>query len=411
MRILIHDFGAYPFSVQLSRELATRGHEVLYVYFDESSSIRGNVGRHKDDPKRFSSVGIGRDDDARRTSFVRRLTHDLSYALHLVAEARSFAPDLVVSADCPLISQKALQSYAARSNARFVYWLQDLFGLAIEAVIGRKNTAVARLAAAPFKSLEHHLLGVSDEVLAISPAFVDYVESTTSNARSAHLFPNWAPIETKKSKPSSSGLDLLDLPGGQRIIYSGTLGLKHNPDFLADLALAVREEGAHVVVVSQGPGRERLEALKVNQLIDNLFLLDFQPSENVPSVLASADVLVAILTADASAFSIPSKILAYLTVGRPILALMPRDNFSAAIVKEAKAGIVVDPANEQAAIQEVRSLLQNRATSEQLGRNARTFAEEQFDIRKIADRFEKACRIEQSIDLKEQELIQIDSHV
>ena len=31
MRIVIHDYGGYPFTAQLARSLAGRGHEVLYL--------------------------------------------------------------------------------------------------------------------------------------------------------------------------------------------------------------------------------------------------------------------------------------------------------------------------------------------------------------------------------------------
>ncbi len=399
MRILIHDFGAYPFSVQLSRELATRGHEVLYVYFDESSSVRGEVARRKDDPAGFATVGIGRDDKSRRSSFAKRLLHDFDYALHLTAEARTFSPDVVVSADCPLISQKALQAFASRSNAKFVFWLQDLFGIAIEAVVGRKHPKLSKLVAAPFKLLEHHVLKASDQVLAISPAFQDYVESVTHEDSSTVLFPNWAPLNSVPNHPEVP--DQLGLPKSKRILYSGTLGLKHNPDFLAELATAVGRDNAHVVVVSEGPGRDRLEQLKAEGSIENLFLLDFQPFEDVPSVLGSADVLVALLTADASAFSVPSKILGYLAAGRPVLALMPLDNYSAEIVKDAGAGIVVHPADHREAINEVKALLQSSQKSKQLGENARNYAESEFNIATIADRFEEACGIEASINLNE----------
>ena len=40
-------------------------------------------------------------------------------------------------------------------------------------------------------------------------------------------------------------------------------------------------------------------------------------------MLASADVLVALLETDAGAFSVPSKVLTSLSAGRPILAAIP----------------------------------------------------------------------------------------
>lgn len=399
MRILIHDFGAYPFSVQLSRELASRGHEVHYVYFDESSSVRGDVAKRADDPTTFTVTGIGTDDTSRRSSFWRRLWHDCGYALHLIAEARSFSPELVVSADCPLVSQKALQAFSVRSGAKFVYWLQDLFGLAIDAVVGRTRPLLSKAISAPFKALEHHLLRVSDEVLTISPTFSNYVASTGRPVNSIHLFPNWAPLADQDEADCPDRLADLDIPRNKRVLYSGTLGLKHNPDFLAELAMSIVQHDAHVLVISEGQGRNRLEELKLRNEIDNLFLLDFQPFEAVPTILASADVLVALLTRDASAFSVPSKILSYVSVGRPVVALMPTDNQAAHVVKDASAGFVFDPAQKVQAIQQIHSLLCDPEEAERLGKAARSYAEAEFEITEIADKFEAICVSPQEIDL------------
>src|SRR5580700_1879611 len=90
------------------------------------------------------------------------------------------------------------------------------------------------------------------------------------------------------------------------VLYSGTLGLKHDPSILALLAdqLQSSHPEAMVVVISEGSGRLWLEEWKAEQKVDNLMLLDFQPYQDLPEVLASADVLVAILEPDASRFSV-----------------------------------------------------------------------------------------------------------
>ena len=79
--------------------------------------------------------------------------------------------------------------------------------------------------------------------------------------------------------------------------------------------------------------------------IDSLKCLGFQPFEAMPDVLGSADVLVAILEADAGVFSVPSKVLSYLCAGRPLLLAVPGENLAAKIVVECGAGLVVEPSD------------------------------------------------------------------
>ena len=49
-------------------------------------------------------------------------------------------------------------------------------------------------------------------------------------------------------------------------------------------------------------------------------------------MMASADVLVAILEPDASRFSVPSKVLTYLCASRAIVGVLPPDNSVAEIL-------------------------------------------------------------------------------
>ena len=143
------------------------------------------------------------------------------------------------------------------------------------------------------------------------------------------------------------------------MLYSGTLGLKHDPSILALIAsrLRVSHPDARVVVVSEGKGRDWLETWKREQRADNLVLMDFQPYADLPEVMASADVLVAILEADASRFSVPSKVLTYLCSDRAIVGVLPPDNSVAEILSTHGAGCVVDPAERDEVAAVVAELL------------------------------------------------------
>ena len=39
MKIIVHDYAGHPFQVQLSRRLASRGHEVLHLYCASTHKI------------------------------------------------------------------------------------------------------------------------------------------------------------------------------------------------------------------------------------------------------------------------------------------------------------------------------------------------------------------------------------
>jgi len=168
------------------------------------------------------------------------------------------------------------------------------------------------------------------------------------------------------------------------------LGLKHNPALLSRAAAhyqAQKRDDIAVVVATQGLGADFLRKEVEMRGIRNLKVLPWQPYERLPEVLSSADILTAIIEPDAGLFSVPSKILSCLCVGRPLVAAIPADNLAARTIKKARAGLVVEPGDESGFIARLDRLLDNRALREEMGANGRAYAEEKFDIAKIANRF------------------------
>jgi glycosyltransferase involved in cell wall biosynthesis len=120
--------------------------------------------------------------------------------------------------------------------------------------------------------------------------------------------------------------------------------------------------------------------------------MDFQPYDALPNVLASADVLVAVLEPDAGRYSVPSKVLSYLCAARPILGIMPAQNEAAATLRSSGAGLSVDPGDHQQAISAISTLLADPELRARMGESGRRYAEATFDISEIGARFEKVLR-------------------
>ena len=135
-------------------------------------------------------------------------------------------------------------------------------------------------------------------------------------------------------------------------------------------------------------GRERIGSRTHLAAEDALRLLPYQPYERLPEVLASADVLVAVLEPEAGAFSVPSKVLTYLCAGRPLLGALPADNLAARVIARSGGGIVVPPRDPRALVAAAEELLADSGWRAELGRAARSYAETAFDLGRIADRFE-----------------------
>jgi glycosyltransferase involved in cell wall biosynthesis len=163
--------------------------------------------------------------------------------------------------------------------------------------------------------------------------------------------------------------------------------MKHNPMLLKRLAEEL-DPDVSVIVVAHGSGMERLETENKTTANSKLKLFSLQPPELFPDVLATGDVLIAIIELEAATFSVPSKILSYMCAGRPILLASSLNNLAARLVVSANVGIVVPPDDVEKLVGAAKVLYGNSKLREIYGRNARTYAEKAFDIVAISKVFE-----------------------
>lgn len=392
MRIVVHDFGGYAFPVQLSRGLAARGHEVLHLYCAAVvETPHGELVRRADDPPGFVVEGLVLSSPIQKYNFFQRFAREHEYSARLVERCRAFEPDVVLSANAPSLVQHRLLRALQRQNIPLVSWVQDLYGLAAYRILSKRLPLLGHLVGRYFLWLDRQWLSGSAAVVYITEDFAPLVRGLGASVRQAYTIPNWAPLEDLPERPrENTWSQAQELGKGVRFVYSGTLGMKHNPALLLRLGSLLAQRGdGELVVISRGAGvnwiKEQLQRRHVRAAIR---FLDFQPFEAVPEMLSSADVLVAVLQADAGTFSVPSKVLSYLCAGRAVLAAIPGQNLAARIVQSSAAGLTVDPEQSDNFLAAALELCENRDLRSSCGRNARRYAEEHFELAPICDQFE-----------------------
>src|SRR5215213_3040625 len=396
MHIVLHDYSGHPFQVQLSRELARRGDRVRHQYCKSYTTGKGAVEQTPEDPEGFSVEPLCMASEFARYSPFRRVWQEFRYGVCLGRQLRSTPPQVAVMCNIPLLAHAVAAIVLRISSVAMVFWQQDVYSDAIgTAARGRLGRWLGGALAWIADRIECLVARSSVRVIAISENFVEVLQRWNVSPDVVTIIPNWAALPEMPVRPRNNDWARShDLVGRNVVLYSGTLGLKHDPRIFLELANALceRQPDARVVVISEGQGRDLLEVERDRLQLKNLILLDYQHYSSLPDVLASADVLITVLEPDAGRYSVPSKVLTYLCAARPILGMMPAENEATATLGSSGAGISVDPDDYEQMIAALSTLLAEPEKRAQMGEAGRRYAEATFDISEIGARFDSVLR-------------------
>jgi putative colanic acid biosynthesis glycosyltransferase WcaI len=399
--IQVHDFAGHPFQAELSRELAARGLTVEHAFAAQYTSGKGRLERQPEDPENLTFHAIETPRPFEKYSPVGRVRFERSFARTWINQLTRRRPELVIACNVPLFALHRFSRFARRTGLPYVLWHQDVFSLALNEELERRLPHVpgmphplVNLGSRYLTWFEKDIVKSARSVVAIDDAFVRQYEAWGLDIGHVDVIPNWAPVD--EIVPQERDNDWASANLGRkeplRLLYAGTLGRKHNPLLLVELIDRLRAQGvdAELTVVSEGEGADVLAeaAAEHPSIRDFVRLLPFQPAEQLSKVLASGDVLVALLEPGASKFSIPSKVLSYLAAGRPVMGIMPADN-PAAVDIERVGGCVVRPHHNglTRAVAWLEALSADPIRMTALGQQGRELAVERFGIDAITKRF------------------------
>jgi glycosyltransferase involved in cell wall biosynthesis len=168
-------------------------------------------------------------------------------------------------------------------------------------------------------------------------------------------------------------------------MYAGLHGVAQGLDQLVEAARLLRDlPGFRLVLVGDGPEKERLVAQAAEQGLANVSFLPSVPASAMPDMLRTADVAVAPLKS-AILGAVPSKLYEAMAMGLPVVVVA--DGGPADIVQRHDAGLAVPPGDPSSLARALRTFVERPELRQRMGSNGRRAAEAQYDRRAIMETF------------------------
>ncbi|NDJ86163.1 MAG: glycosyltransferase family 4 protein, partial [Chloroflexi bacterium] len=270
-------------------------------------------------------------------------------------------------------------------RAPFVYEIQDMWPESLTATGMISNKSILGV----LGRIARFIYRRARAMTVISPGFKENLITKGVPPHKVHVVPNWTDerIYGPTSRDVSVGQDF-ELAGRFNVVFAGNMGPAQGLQTVIEAAQQLLDvPEIQFVFIGDGLALQGLQESAHG--LSNVSFIDRQPAENMPGFFAWADALLVHLRSDPLfAITIPSKTLAYLASGRPIICAVAGDG--AEVVRQANAGLICPPEDPDALAKTVRTLYTMQpAEREAMGEAGRQAYLAHYRREKAVDRYEQ----------------------
>lgn len=360
---------------EMAKFLQTRGHELVIV----ASDLNYQTGQRTVERKgifaeqNIEGVKILRSYiyPALHHSYFWRIISFFSFMFSSVWTALQVKDvDLVMGTTPPIFQAVSAWFVAWIRRKPFLLEVRDLwpeFGVSMGVL---KNPLVIWLA----RWLEKFLYKRATHILVNSPAYKEYMIAKNVPENKITYIPYGTDIDMFNPRIDGASIRKeLNLEDKFVVLYAGALGQANDIDTILRAAKRLKQyDKIYFVLFGDGKERKRLQ-IKTNELnLSNVIFAGVKPKKEMPQVIASADVCLAILQ-DVPMFhtTYPNKVFDYMAAGRATVLVI--DGITRDLIESSYGGVFVQPNDDKGLADTILDLSQNADIVKQMGLNAREF--------------------------------------
>lgn len=278
-----------------------------------------------------------------------------------------------------------------------VYNLQDIFPDSLAGTgLAKKDGLLWKMG----RVLENFTYKNADKIIVISEDFKKNIMAKGVSEEKIVVVYNWVDQNAVVDVPREQN-KLFDKYGLDRskfyIEYSGNIGLTQNMDMLLEVMeeLQVSHPDINLVLVGEGAYKAQVEKIVAEKQLKNVYLLPFQPYEDISYVFSLGDAGLVISKPGVGANSVPSKTWSIMSASRPVLANFDENELKQ-IVEEHNCGIFTKAGDKEAFKQSILALYNNREMAVEMGKNGRQFVMDnltrEVGTQKYVDVIKEVCK-------------------
>ena len=286
--------------------------------------------------------------------------------------------DVIMGTTPPIFQAVSAWVVALIRRKPFLLEVRDLwpeFGVSMGVL---KNPIVIALA----RWLENFLYARATHILVNSPAYKEYMLGKGVPENKITYIPYGTDVDMFNPDVDGSLVrEKLGLENKFIVLYAGALGQANDIDTILRAAEKLKPyDKIYFVLFGDGKERARLESESKRMNLTNVIFAGVCPKKEMPLVIASSDVCLAILQ-DVPMFrtTYPNKVFDYMAAARGTVLVI--DGVVRDVIESSEGGVFVQPGNDEQLAKTILELSNDPQRVKQMGLNARAYLVKHLDRR------------------------------
>ncbi|UIP01005.1 glycosyltransferase family 4 protein [Halobaculum sp. CBA1158] len=234
----------------------------------------------------------------------------------------------------------------------------------------------------------------ANHVVALGPVMKDRISRNAGpkfDESKVEIIHNWEDEDFIRPKEKSENWfsEEHDLVDQFTILYSGNIGDFHDLETLVEAAVKFEDENVGFLIIGEGDNKSNIVSLAEEFDIrgETVEFLPYQPWDDLPYSLTSADVSVVTVKEGFEGICVSSKLYTAMAAGTPVLTIAQPDDDESRIIDQFNAGIHVSQGDVEGIVEAIERWRSNLEFVEQQGANAREAFETNFTADESIDRY------------------------
>jgi len=344
-------------SAQMGRDLAVhlakQGHRVQVMCPSPSRPIGANY----DDLKATQGPLVRMEEGvevvrlpsftAPESKFLLRMRESASFGRHVVRYmgAMREKPDVVYMNAWPLFAQAGISNFCFRYGIPLILQVMDIYP---ESLLQKLPACVRRMVKAPLLWMDRRIARRVNHVVVISHSMRRYFAQTRClDLQKISMIHTWCDDAQFAEMPERTVcFDRYKMRSDRfTFLFLGNIGPVAGVELLERAFHSAKLQNAQLIIAGDGSAKEECIRLKERLGLTDTFFISDPDVTHTPYLLGMADACLLPMQMGCANSSIPSKLMAYMLSGRPIISSVDRDSDTAQCIRDADNGWVGEPEN------------------------------------------------------------------